>query len=77
MASLEVALQTDMDFLSAEKRQLPVPSTCKKTQCGSTTRSCELLTLMLYGRQDDPLRLFTRYQVWLLNMKYSGSSVAY
>ena len=45
--------------------------------CRSSAWSYNLLTLMLYGRQHDPLWLFTRYQVWILYMNYSGSSVMY
>ena len=43
--------------------------------CGLSAWSYNLLTLMLYGHQHDPLWLFTRYQVQLLYMNYSGSSV--
>ena len=62
---------------SAREQTVTSPINLQEKQCGSSARSHELLTLILYGHQDDPLRLFSRYQVRLLNMKYSGSSGAH
>ena len=54
----------------------------QEKQCGSSARSRELLTLILNGHHDDPLQLFTRYQVrliqWIIRCALSvGRTVVY